>query len=100
VYLPFCYLRITRLKFCLQFIWVWNLLPHIKGRMYTEGVKIGHSRRYLGLTGMQYNWRKLHEDITWATNLRRFRWVGAHATCGEEKRVQGFSGKRGGNRPL
>jgi len=37
VHLPFCYLRITRLKFCLQFIWVWNLLPYIKGRMCTEG---------------------------------------------------------------
>jgi hypothetical protein len=39
VYLPFCYLGITRLEFCLQFIWVWYLLPHIKRRMYTEGVK-------------------------------------------------------------
>jgi hypothetical protein len=39
VYLPFCYLRIIRLKICLQFIWVWNLRSHIKGKMYTKGVQ-------------------------------------------------------------
>ena len=111
--LPVWYQKIWRLgcknnNFACYFVWVWNVVSHIRGDLSWRCLRIGCWGEYFGPRRgeVTVEWRRLHnEEICdlFSPNIfreiqsRRMRWLGHVAGMGrEEKYTQGLAGETWG----